>query len=58
MREQDVKKRSSRSSYRADEQNNASSELGDAELQDVSGGKVTMQDFNFTKKMDKSSSTL
>ena len=36
----------------------AEAELSDEQLDEVAGGQVTMQDFNFVKKTDKSSPTL
>ena len=52
----DTKKRSTRISSLASEANTGT-ELGETELKDVTGGagKVTMQDFHFTMKMNKSS---
>ena len=53
MRDKDAK-RPARNSPQAGEAN-TSTELGEAELKDVAGGKVTMQDFHFTMKMNTSS---
>jgi type VI protein secretion system component Hcp len=54
MRDKDTKKRSTGIPPQAGEANTGT-ELSETELKDVSGGKVTMQDFNFTTKMNKSS---
>jgi hypothetical protein len=54
MRDKDTKKRSTRISPHASEANTGT-ELSETELKDVTGGKVTMQDFSFTMKMNKSS---
>jgi type VI protein secretion system component Hcp len=56
MRDKDTKKRSTRISPLASEANTGT-ELGETELKDVTGGagKVTMQDFHFTMKMNKAS---
>jgi hypothetical protein len=54
MRDKDTKKRSTRISPHAGEANTGI-ELSEAELKEVTGGKVTMQDFSFTMKMNKSS---
>ena len=54
MRDKDAKKRPARNSRQAGAAN-TSTELGETELKDVTGGKVTMQDFHFTMKMNKSS---
>jgi type VI protein secretion system component Hcp len=54
MRDKHAKKRPARNLPAAGEAN-TNTELGEAELKDVTGGKVTMQDFHFTMKMNKSS---
>jgi type VI protein secretion system component Hcp len=54
MRDKNAKTRPARISPQAGEAN-TSTDLGETELKDVTGGKVTMQDFYFTMKMNKSS---
>jgi hypothetical protein len=49
-----LNQRSTRISPHASEANTGT-ELSETELKDVTGGKVTMQDFSFTMKMNKSS---